>query len=182
MLQHQPHSASHSRLRLDDRARHKLIKSSKMHRSVGASPAAWAAPMPAVQTSFAFRRLHTKHRHVANSQVLAHWSYLSGLPRNIAPFLRNKNCFLKHKEDIQWPAAPWSRAFSLSKGAGKAPLLTFFSRSCPICSIPSHLLNYYQGPKLPSAWSGMTKYSWKFIARRTEAKMAITKFKSQILK
>lgn len=114
-LQHQPCGTSSSRLRLDDRAQHKLLKSSKMHRWLGASPAAWAAPMPAVQTPFAFWRLRIKHRHVANSQVLAHWSYLSGLPRNTVQFLRNKNCFLKHKKDIQWPAASWSRTFSFQR-------------------------------------------------------------------
>lgn len=64
-------------------------------------------PIPAVPTPFPFQKLHAKHMHVAKNKVLTRWSYLSGLPLN--SFLRNKSCFLKHKEDIQWQTAVWGK-------------------------------------------------------------------------
>lgn len=69
-------------------------------------------PIPAVPTPFPFQKLHAKHMHVAKNKVLAHWSYLSGLYLSGLPlnsFVRNKSCFLKHEEDIQWQIAVWGK-------------------------------------------------------------------------
>lgn len=69
--------------------------------------------VPAVPTPFPFQKLYAKHMHVAKNKVLAHWSYLSGLYLSGLPinsFVRNKNCFLKHEEDIQWQTVVWSKS------------------------------------------------------------------------